>query len=106
MRGPTAVANGFEHCSDAHLTKILKYLKENGERLDSEIAVEMGETLENVCRCLSALSANGDVIMCRTTRYNDGSLVEGMLCRASGYSPQASRGRKPNAQVKKGIDGV
>jgi hypothetical protein len=41
------------------------------------------------------LSAKGDVIMCSTTRYTNGKPVQGMLCRASGYIPPASPGRKP-----------
>jgi hypothetical protein len=102
MPGSPEVAAGFECCSDDRQTKILQYLKNNGERLDSEIAAEMGDSLEAICRCLSALSTKGDVIMCRTTRYSNGNTIEGMLCRASGFSPQASRGRKPNAQGKQG----
>lgn len=77
------------------MQEILQYLKEHGERLDSEIAAGIGGSLESVCLCLSVLTDRGDVIMCRTTRFADGSQIEGMLCRASGYFPPASPGRKP-----------
>lgn len=78
---------------------ILQYLKAHGERLDAEIAAETGLSLEKVCLRLSELSASGDVIMCRTTRFKDGKKIEGMLCRASGYVPQASPGRKSKAHT-------
>ncbi len=78
---------------------ILQYLKNHGERLDSEIAKETGIPLENVCRYLADLAAKGEVIMCRTTRYNDGKKMEGMLCRVAGFIPSASPGRKSKAQV-------
>jgi hypothetical protein len=77
------------------MQEILQYLKEHGERLDSEIAAGIGGSLESVCLCLSELTDRGDVIMCRTTRFAEGTQIEGMLCRASGYIPPASPGRKP-----------
>lgn len=76
------------------MEKILQYLKDHGERLDAEIAAETGISLETVCLHLSELAAKGEVIMCRTTRYIDGKTTEGMLCRISGFVPQASPGRK------------
>jgi transcription initiation factor IIE alpha subunit len=75
--------------------EILKYLKDHGERLDLEIAAEMGVSLEDVHLCLSELSGRGEVIMCRSTRFTDGMKVEGVLCRVSGYFPPMSPGRKP-----------
>lgn len=81
------------------MQEILQYLKEHGERLDTEIVAETGISLESVCLGLSELSARGDVIMCRTTRYLDGEKIEGMLCRVSGYIPPASAGRKAKAPM-------
>ena len=78
---------------------ILQYLKDHGERLDAEIAAETGISLEEVCLRLSELSAKGDVIMCRRTRFIDGSKVEGMLCRIAGYVPHGSPGRKAKAPM-------
>ncbi|MDD3528387.1 MAG: ArsR family transcriptional regulator [Gallionellaceae bacterium] len=77
--------------------EILQYLKDHGDRLDSEIVTGTGIALENVCLCLAKLSDRGDVVMCRTTRYSEGRQVEGMLCRVSGYFPRAAPGRKPGA---------
>jgi hypothetical protein len=79
---------------------ILKYLKQNGERLDSEIAAAVGMPIASVRRAVSTLSAKGDVIVCRSIRYKNGKEVEGILCRVSGYTPPPAPGRKPKAQVE------
>jgi hypothetical protein len=92
---PWEVATEHERCSIDLQGGILRYLKDNGERLDIELAVEMGTQLETIRRCLSDLSAKGDVIMCHAIRYDDGNKIEGTLCRASGFSKPPSRGRKP-----------
>lgn len=76
---------------------ILRYLKDHGERLDSEIAAETGIPLEEVCLCLSELAVRGEVIMCRSIRFTDDKKIEGMLCRVAGYIPPASPGRKSKA---------
>ncbi|MFA5083637.1 MAG: hypothetical protein WC474_13880 [Hydrogenophilaceae bacterium] len=82
------------------MQEILQYLKDHGERLDSEIAAGMGISLEKVCLHLTELAAKGEVIMCRTTRYTEGNKkVEGMLCRVAGYIPPASPGRKPKTPM-------
>lgn len=91
-----------ERCSDDQQSEILRHLKDNGERLDIELAVEMGTQLETIRRCLSDLSARGDVIMCHAIRYNDGKEIEGTLCRASGYALPPSRGRRSGARDKQG----
>jgi DeoR/GlpR family transcriptional regulator of sugar metabolism len=82
------------------LQEILKYLKDRGERLDSEIATATGISLENVRLGVSKLSARGEVIMCRSIRFNNGKKSEGLLCRIAGYIPPASPGRKPKAPMK------
>ena len=79
---------------------ILKYLKQNGERLDSEIAAATGMPISSVRRAVSTLSAKGDVIVCRSIRYKNGKEVEGILCRVSGYTPPPAPGRKPKAQAE------
>lgn len=100
VQGPWEAAIELECCTDDQLRGILRYLKDNGERLDIELAVETGTQLETVRRCLSDLSAKGDVIMCHAIRYDDGKRIEGTLCRASGFSPPPSRGRKPTPRDK------
>jgi predicted ArsR family transcriptional regulator len=77
------------------VTDILHCLKEHGERLDSEIAEEMGMPLATVREQLAALAATGLVVTCNLTRFEEGKRVEGWLCRASGYIPRAAPGRKP-----------
>jgi predicted ArsR family transcriptional regulator len=79
------------------MREILQYLKLNGERLDSEIAVAVGLSLEKVRAGLSELSAKGDVIACRSIRFKDGKPIDGILCRMSGYIPPAAPGRKAKA---------
>lgn len=73
---------------------VLDYLKAHGEQLDSEIATGTGMTLNAVRTTVAALSARGDVVMCRVTRYRDGRPVEGTLYRASGFTPKPAAGRK------------
>jgi len=80
--------------------QILEYLKDRGERLDAEIAAGTGISLENVRLGVSALAAKGDIMMCQSIRYHDGSKIEGWLCRIAGYIPPASPGRKSKAHVK------
>ena len=77
---------------------ILNYMKARGEQLDAEIAAATRIPLEDVRLYLSELSARGDVIVCRSTRFIKGRKSEGMLCRIAGFIPTASPGRKPEAQ--------
>lgn len=77
------------------VTDILHCLKEHGERLDSEIAEEMGMPLATVRKQLAGLAATGLVVTCNLTRFEDGKRIEGWLCRASGYIPRTAPGRKP-----------
>ena len=81
------------------MQEILQYLKHHGERLDSEIAAATGISLANVRLGVSALSARGEVMMCRSIRFKDGKQIEAMLCRVSGYIPPAAPGRKSKAKV-------
>ncbi len=81
------------------MQEILQYLKQNGERLDSEIAAATGISLANVRIGMSALSARGDVMMCRSIRFKDGKQIDALLCRVSGYIPPAAPGRKSKAQL-------
>ncbi len=81
------------------MQEILQYLKNHGERLDSEIAAATGLSLANVRLGVSALSARGDVMLCRSIRFKDGKQIDAMLCRISGYIPPAAPGRKSKAQL-------
>ena len=81
------------------MQEILAYLKNNGERLDSEIAAATGLSLANVRRGVTDLSARGDIMMCRSIRFKDGKQIDAMLCRVSGYIPPAAPGRKPKVKA-------
>ena len=83
------------------MQRILDYLKNHGERLDSEIATATGMSVENVRTAVSELSAKGDVMVCRSIRFRDGKHIEAVLCRIAGYIPPAAPGRKPKAASEK-----
>ena len=75
---------------------ILQCLKKHGERLDSEIAEEMGMPLSTVREGLARLAAAGEVITCNLTRFESGIQTEALVCRVAGYVPRRAPGRKPN----------
>jgi len=79
---------------------ILKFLKNNGEQLDVEIAKALCLPLDQLKLQVSQLSATGDIICCSTTRYVEGKKIEGVSCRLSCDVPMPSRGRKPGAPKK------
>ena len=78
-----------------YATPILKYLRENGQQLDREIAQATGISLLQVRSSLSDLSARGEISRCSVTTFNDGKAIEGMLCRIAGTIPPKAPGRKP-----------
>ena len=78
---------------------ILQYLKKHGQRLDREIAEGTGIPLPRVRLALRDLSSRGEISSCTVTRFNDGKLIEGTLCRIAGTIPAATPGRKPGAPV-------
>ena len=80
--------------------EILKYLNTHGERLDTEIAEDMGLSLAKVHLQMSALSADGEIMTCHTIRFVKGKQVEGISCRISGHIPKAAPGRKSRVQLK------
>jgi len=82
------------------MQEVLQYLKKHGQRLDSEIAAGTGMPLNQVQAHIAALAALGEISKCSVTRFNGEERFEGILCRPSGFSPPASPGRKPGAQVK------
>jgi transcription initiation factor IIE alpha subunit len=78
------------------LGDILQCLKKHGERLDSEIAEEMGMSLSRVREGLARLAAAGEIITCNVTRFEGGTQTAALVCRVAGYVPPRSPGRKPN----------
>jgi transcription initiation factor IIE alpha subunit len=89
--------------ADPHETSdmqaILDYLKNTGEKLDSEIAAATGLSLANVRNGVNDLHARGAIMVCKSIRYQDGKEIDGILCRISGYIPQAAPGRKPKSHA-------
>jgi hypothetical protein len=83
-------------------TAILKYLKTNGEQLDAEISQALSIPMAQLKTQVAQLSASGDVICCKVTRFIDGKKIEGTSCRLSCDLPAPARGRKPG--VKKALD--
>jgi predicted ArsR family transcriptional regulator len=79
--------------------EILQCLKKYGQRLDLEIAKEMGVPLATVRRQLVGLAATREVVMCNLTRYEDGRRIDAWQCRVSGYAPPPAPGRKAKAKV-------
>ncbi len=82
------------------MKEILLYLKNHGERLDTDIAVATGISLTNVHLHLSELAAKGEVMACHLIRFEKGKKVEGISCRLAGYIPPATPGRKSKSQLK------
>lgn len=66
------------------MNEILQYLKKHGERLDTEIAVATGISLTNVYLNLAHLAASGEVMVCRSVRFEKGKKVVGISCRPAG----------------------
>ena len=69
-------------------------------QLESAIfgVLEERQAIEDILG-VSALSAKGDVIVCRSIRFKDGKQTDATLCRVSGYIPPAAPGRKSKAQL-------
>ena len=76
------------------MTDVLQCLKKYGQRLDLELAKEMGVPLATVRQRLSGLAATGAVIMCNLTRFENGTRIDAWQCRVSGYVPPLTPGRK------------
>jgi predicted ArsR family transcriptional regulator len=75
----------------------LQCLKKYGQRLDLEIAKEMGLPLATVRQRLAGLAASGAIITCTLTRFENGKQIDAWQCRVSGYVPPIAPGRKAKA---------
>ena len=79
------------------MIETLNCLKKYGQRLDLEIAKEMGLPLASVRKRLVGLAATGAVITCSLTRFENGKQIDAWQCRMSGYVPPLAPGRKSKA---------
>ena len=77
---------------------ILKFLRANGEQLDSDISQALNIPLDQLRDQVAELSASGEVICCQVTRFIDGKKIEGTSCRLSCDLPAPARGRKPGVK--------
>jgi hypothetical protein len=77
---------------------IIKYLRENGEQLDAEIAKALHIPKAQVENYIAQLSLAGEVICCQVTRYVGGKKIEGVSCRLSAYVPPRASGPKPGTK--------
>jgi hypothetical protein len=74
---------------------ILRFLKNNGEQLDAQIAQALNIPLPQLQHQIAQLSLENEIICCNLTRYVNGTKIEGTSCRLSCDTPAAARGRKP-----------
>ena len=72
----------------------LQFLKKYGQRLDIEIAKEMGVPLATVRQRLSRLAVTGEIVTCNLSRFEHGKRIDAVQCRVSGYFPPAAPGRR------------
>ncbi len=79
------------------MIETLKCLKKYGQRLDLEIAKEMGVPIAVVRQRVAELAATGAVITCSLTRFENGKQIDALQCRVSGYVPPVAPGRKAKA---------
>jgi hypothetical protein len=83
------------------MQEIIQYLRKYGQQLDSEIAAGTGIPLAKVRTYIDDLAAQGEITMCKVTRFVGDEKIVGMLCRVAGFSPPSSPGRKPGASEAK-----
>jgi predicted ArsR family transcriptional regulator len=87
----------FSANEDIAVIEIMQCLKKYGQRLDLEIAKEMGLPLALVRQRLAGLAATGAIITCSLTRFENGKQIDAWQCRVSGYVPPLAPGRKAKA---------
>ncbi len=74
--------------------QILQYLKNHGERFDTQIAEAAGMPVKQVRRLLYELAEKQEVMTCQTIRYENGQKIEAVSCRLVGYIPKTAPGKK------------
>ena len=68
------------------MNEILTYLKTHGERLDVDIAKAVGISLDQTRTHLAQLTAEREVMMYHSTRFEEGEKIEGVRCRLNSMS--------------------
>ena len=80
------------------MTETFQCLQKHGQRLDLEIAREMGVPLATVRQHLTALAERKEAIVCKTIQFENGRQFEAWQGRVSGFVPPAAPGRKPKSK--------
>ena len=80
------------------MVDVLECLKKYGQRLDLEIAKEMGVPLATVRQQLASLVASGEILTCNLTRFDHGKRIDAWQCRISGFTPSFAPGRKTKSK--------
>jgi len=81
------------------MDKILQYVKQQGECLDTEIARVTKIPIESVQAQLSKLAAKYQVILCDSITFVKGKEFRSTICRVAGYIPPAKPGAKSKKQL-------
>ena len=76
---------------------ILRFLKNNGEQLDIQIAQALNIPMPHLQREIAQLSQANEIICCNLTRFVAGKKIEGVSCRLSCDMPAAARGPRSAA---------
>lgn len=94
-----------KHRGDTQMNaSILKFLRANGEQLDADISQALDIPMTQLKTLVAQLSASGDVICCKVTRFIEGRKIEGISCRLSCDLPAPARGRKPGVKKDPNAD--
>jgi len=83
------------------MNEILQYLKNHGQKFDTEVAEATGISLANVRFQLSELATKGKIMTCHLTRYDNKKTFENISCRIAGYFPPVEPGRKQKTPFNK-----
>ena len=76
------------------MLEILDYLKQHGEKFDTDIAAATGLIVEAIRIQLIELASKNEIMVCKTTRFVKGKPIESISCRIAGFIPKASPGAK------------
>ena len=77
---------------------ILKFLRANGEQLDSEISQALHIPLAKLRDQVAELAASGEVICCQVTRFIDGKRSKALAAGCLAIC-QRQRRRKPGSSA-------
>lgn len=81
------------------MKEILQHLKKHGEQLDAEIAAATGIPLADVHLHLSHLVAKGEVMACRSIKFENSEKIESISCRLVGWVRPKIRGSKSRPRL-------